>query len=238
MSVKKETREKNKKRKVSTITKVMKWLVDTTGRESIQEVIERISSLGDTLNGYFVLYPAACSSQVIAAIIEFVQYLLLENYIQAELAAKTQIRLSKMKRNLIRKQAPKKAKANEEDRKGRISEDNIQELYRSKKSRIAKDLLKKKPHIINVKMREVSCIRDYLIFKLIERNFLRPAALYHLPVHYFLPGEGASIKQKSGQYEIPLFYDKTIGSTARANYLHLQGIPLKSTLVGARRRIL
>ena len=71
-------------------------------------------------------------------------------------------------------------------------------------------------------MSEVTLARNYLIFTLIEKNFLRPCSLYHLPVSHFKPG-AIKIDQETLTYEVPLFMDKTAGVTGLPNFLHLSG---------------
>ena len=75
-------------------------------------------------------------------------------------------------------------------------------------------------------MQQVSQIRNYLLFLLMERNMARPCSLYHLSASYFLPGKEVIYHADAARYEIPVYYDKTVARTGNASYLHLSGMSL------------
>ena len=87
------------------------------------------------------------------------------------------------------------------ERKKRVSEEFTAKFYKIEPAKKIQKLLDEKPAKLSISTRVVTQIRDFLLFRMMERNILlRPAALYHLPISEFEPGRGIWEPEKS-RYE-------------------------------------
>ena len=218
--LKPETAKLTKQRKLNAIEHILKWLVDDTGIENIQGLLEHLSALGRNEDGYVDVYPGKARSCYFSYLREFIRYLKNNNHISQSTNDKCDLEISTLQWNLSRRSGLHRAKFQESEKEFMVTEVDINHFYKSSKVSSAKKLIQERPK--PVKMRHVSLVRNYLITKLMIENILRPCSLYRLGTKDFLKKNLLPDKE-TGLYEIPLFSDKTVAATGKANYLHLSG---------------
>ena len=223
--IKVETAKLTKQRKLSIVEHICRWLVDDTGIEDIPGLLGHLSALGRTNDGYIAVHPLKAKSAYFGYFLEFIRFMYNENEISQSTYDKCAKEIATLQWNLSRKSSVHRAKYQEKEKEFLVEEEDIEKFYKSSKVKNAQHLLKTHPKPL--KMRQVSLVRNYLLTKLMIENVLRPCSLYRLGVKQFLEEEKNPDKE-SGLYEYPLFADKTVGATGKANYLHLSGRAVES----------
>ena len=215
-ATKPESNIRYKSYKIKTLQGILKFLCNKSGKSHLPEVLTHIKDLGSTKDGYFSMDHKASAIKKIAVFGEFIRWTYEEDIISGNLNAKCMSSLSNLRSNLASLRSVEVAKKKEESKSKRITETDIKSFYNSNHCKKIKSLLFSKPAMISVKKRQVSSIRNLIMFQLMERNFLRPCALYHLACE---PFKGASGKEE--ECIIPVYGDKTISSRQEASYLHI-----------------
>ena len=218
-SIKPETNEITKKRRVATMRKLLRWLVDKTGETEIHRLVEKLPELGSIPSGYFVSNWKTSTLGEIGCISDFLDFCETHQKLEESLIQRSRTNVKRMRWNIINRFGIRCAKFQEADKVKTVSPEQMAQFYSSKPVQEAKRRLDgREPQSASV--REVARVRDYLIFSLMEENRLRPCSLYALEVDPFL--EENAVYNRNGQLEVPLFYDKNVGKTRKCNYLHLE----------------
>lgn len=219
-SLKPETYKRTVCNKLNSLKKMLRWLVDRTGKTDIADLLLSVNELG-AKDGYFGENPKASAHKEVGYLKKLALFLGAESDIPESVEKKCSYKLKNLSANLRRLQAQHIAHVKEASKSRRISETDIQSFYESAICSKAIKILETRPDdILNVRLADVNTIRDFLLFRLMERNFLRPCSLYRLPMSDVLEASANS----DGDllfYEIPIYSDKTIVTSAEPSYLHV-----------------
>jgi hypothetical protein len=220
-SVKPETTAKNKSRKLTAVRNLLYWLVTNTQKTAIQDLCLELDALGNVEDGYFSSKETSSSSSVyqLGALREFIQYLDHHSKITSDIAKKCSYTIGQLQCNLSRPMGAARARKQEADVSLKVTPEHLAQVYASQAAKQAQEMLgQKKVPVHRLKCRDVAKVRNYLIFHLMEKNLLRPCALYRLTVTQI---KSSKKPDKSELYRVPVFYDKTVASTGQASYLDL-----------------
>lgn len=130
-------------------------------------------------------------------------------------------KLKNLGNNLRRRQTIESARVKEQSKERRVTEEDIAMFYKSSGCTKAISLLEKKSvDLITVKIGDYILVRNFLIFRLIERNFLRPCSLHRLPTEAVLTASKCP-QDEAFPFYMALYGDKTIVSSEEPSYVHL-----------------
>ena len=82
---------------------------------------------------------------------EFIDFLNQEDLLASDLAFKTKVKLSKLRKNMKRQSGSRRAEAKESERDKRITEDDILTFYESEVVKKCIKMLNSKPDLLTVK---------------------------------------------------------------------------------------
>lgn len=211
-------------RKISSVRKILNFLVQDGDqeKESVPELLEHLEALGREDDGYFAKLNYRVSSVTqLSHLKEFITFMRTQKYIGRSLFDKCTWMIGNMRWNLSRNGGLHRAKFQEEEKSKMVSAKDFESFDNSPLCKKAERLLQTKPGLMDVKMRDYTLTRNYLITRFVIDDLLRPCALYALPAAQFT---ATTLKpDRNGLYHFPLYYDKTVGATGMANYLHLTG---------------
>ena len=219
-SLKPETYKRTVCAKLNSLKKMLRWLVDRTGKTDIADLLLSVNELG-AKDGYFGENPKASAHKEVGYLKKLAAFLGAECDIPESVEKNCSYKLKNLSANLRRLQAQHVAHVKEASKSRRISETDIQSFYESEICSKAIKILETRPDdILNVRLADVTTIRNFLLFRLMERNFLRPCSLYRLPMSDVLE---ASVNSDGDLlfFEIPIYCDKTIVTSAEPSYLHV-----------------
>ena len=137
------------------------------------------------------------------------------------------IQLGNLQWNISRSVGVHRAKFQEQEKEHLITGSNLKDFFSSVQCQKAREILAAKKDVNLLSSKEVVIVRNYLVCKFMIDNVLRPCALFRLPVKAF---EGLKPDPETGLYAVALFYDKTVGATGRATYIHMTGSILIQSL--------